>query len=208
MSASVFSRFLTVALASALTFGVGSISAPTVNEVLGASKSKHIAGGKVGYRTNRKFRSHRGYGSRGVSRAGIRRVGISSGSSKVRKFRRHNSVEIRRRQIEQRNRRVAIENHLQSVRRSGSVLANPHRSGALYYGNVRETIINEDPYTSAGTQVIYGGAARSVCPASHNCGYRVYENGTGPRIITPGLVRNGNLPAFDGLSGPVIITVD
>jgi len=50
--------------------------------------------------------------------------------------------------------------------------------------------------------------ADSACPAKHNCGYRIYSNGTGPRIITPGAGLGKGLPDFDGLRGPKIITLD
>ena len=46
----------------------------------------------------------------------------------------------------------------------------------------------------------------SACPAGHNCGYRVYEDRSGPRIIVPGISGAG-LPPQDGLRGPRIIRV-
>lgn len=70
-------------------------------------------------------------------------------------------------------------------------------------------------------QIIQGGAASnqevggaspgilaSECPSNHNCGYRIYENGTGPRIIRPNTGLSNDLPGFDGLNGSKIITLD
>lgn len=58
------------------------------------------------------------------------------------------------------------------------------------------------------TEVINTGKRpASKCPTRHNCGYRLYENGTGPRIIVPG-VNDPDLPAQDGLNGPLVITLD
>ncbi len=55
------------------------------------------------------------------------------------------------------------------------------------------------------TEVIPAGPpVVTECPAGFNCGYRLYENGTGPRIITPG-VSGKHLPPQDGISGPHII---
>jgi len=44
------------------------------------------------------------------------------------------------------------------------------------------------------------------CPSGLNCGYRLYDNGTGPRIIVLGTSNEG-LPDYDGLNGPKVIRV-
>jgi len=46
-----------------------------------------------------------------------------------------------------------------------------------------------------------------ACPSGYNCGYRIYSNGTGPRIITPGVGPADGLPQFDGVNGPAIIRI-
>ena len=77
---------------------------------------------------------------------------------------------------------------------------------AVLYDPPRETIINGD-FNDAGTQIIIG-APVPPCPRNHNCGYRIYSDGSGPRVITPG-VSSGNVGVqFDGIMGPTIITVD
>ena len=50
------------------------------------------------------------------------------------------------------------------------------------------------------------GREADPCPKGHNCGYRLYEDRTGPRIIVPGISGEG-LPPQDGLRGPKIIRV-
>lgn len=55
--------------------------------------------------------------------------------------------------------------------------------------------------------VIKGPSVQPACPVGHNCGYRLYEDGTGPRIITLGVSGKG-LPPQDGVSGPRIIRVN
>ncbi|MEM9278594.1 MAG: hypothetical protein AAGA76_08475 [Pseudomonadota bacterium] len=112
----------------------------------------------------------------------------------------------RRNDIARRNERLVIENELQSARRSGAVLANPNTSfgDALVLDPRREGVLSAgvDDNGTAGL------VTRNVqpCPKKYNCGYRIYSNGTGPRIITPGVAAGNGLPEFDGISGPVIIT--
>lgn len=139
-----------------------------------------------------------------TSRSGV----FLSGDVRRKKFRRnyrHDRIAKRRHEIARYNRRVFIENELRSVRRSGSVLANPVTNGIAVFDDRREVIINGDD--GAGTQVIVGGGVQP-CPTRHNCGYRIYEDGTGPRIITPGVSSGDSLPDYDGISGPVIITLN
>lgn len=104
----------------------------------------------------------------------------------------------RRRSIEARNERIAIQNAERRARNQNS------GAGVIVLGDDRQGILTADNGGVAGT--VYTQTA--PCPRSHNCGYRIYDNGTGPRIITLGVEQGGDLPAFDGLSGPQIITLD
>jgi len=58
---------------------------------------------------------------------------------------------------------------------------------------------------SSGVGITRGAPA---CPTGHNCGYRIYQDGSGPRIITPGIGAGDGLPEFDGVSGPLVITIE
>lgn len=107
----------------------------------------------------------------------------------------------RRRQIEKRNARVAREFRLKN--RKGQAVNQPIFVDPYYNGNGSGfvDIIGGD---SAGVAIYRG----QPCPTRHNCGYRLYSDGTGPRIITPGQVPSKDLPEFDGLNGPQVITLD
>ena len=89
-----------------------------------------------------------------------------------------------------------------------NIAIREHRSGIAQRNATNDIIILDDGGTSSasGVSVTRGAPA---CPSNHNCGYRVYQDGSGPRIITPGAggLADG-LPAFDGVYGPLIITVE
>jgi len=108
--------------------------------------------------------------------------------------RRDNLFIQRKREINRRNDRIVIENALQSERRSAAVLANPPS----------RPVIDDGLLTTTSNSV--ARASVLPCPTKYNCGYRLYSDGTGPRIITPGIPAGNGLPAFDGVSGPVILT--
>jgi len=144
------------------------------------------------------------YKSPPLRRKGVKRSGVNLGSSSfVNTKTRSRGLFQRRALIEQQNRRIVIENQLRSERRRASVLANPERFGRLD-GNFRQTIIDDPAFNGgAGTHTsFYRGT--QPCPAKHNCGYRIYQDGSGPRIIAPGIYGK-DLPKFDGIRGPVII---
>jgi len=72
-----------------------------------------------------------------------------------------------------------------------------------------DILILDDGGTSTGVSGVAVTRSVPACPKGFNCGYRVYEGGSGPRIITPGVGGPADgLPAFDGVSGPLIITVE
>lgn len=137
----------------------------------------------------RGYKSHRGFNKNRHSNY----------NRKHRVNRKYNSVNQRQRFIEKRNRRVTVENYIQAERRSRNVLANPHRSG-VYINGYRH---GSGYYGTGGDKIIYGNGFSNQCPSGHSCGYRLYENGSGPRIISPG-VNSG----LSGLNGPVVITLD
>ncbi len=147
---------------------------------------------------------------RAVSRSGVvilnGRTGRYNSGVLLRGNRRDRLFVQRQRDIARRNDRLVIENQLQSERRSASVLAN-RDSGRIGTGVVlgdRAGIISAENDGVAGVVSANG----IDCPRGYNCGYRIYSNGTGPRIIVPGVSAGDGLPAFDGVSGPNIITFD
>ena len=119
----------------------------------------------------------------------------------------YNRVEQRQRTIALRNERVLRENELKklraSTRRSGP-------NGRFLSRSERAELFNDGIFDSEFIPSSGGALLNSTseCPSNHNCGYRLYENGTGPRIITPGVQLGNDLPAFDGLNGPKIIRLD
>ena len=105
----------------------------------------------------------------------------------------------------------AYSNHYNQVLENGAysgvtanVYINDGHSSVGVYDTTRETIINNEP-VDAGTKIVTRRPVQP-CPSHHNCGYRVYSDGTGPRIITPGLNDKQVGVPFDGIHGPAIIT--
>ena len=54
----------------------------------------------------------------------------------------------------------------------------------------------------------FGPSGREFCPSGHNCGYRYYQDGSGPRIIQLGQKPGKGLPEYDPVNGPAIIRLD
>jgi len=106
----------------------------------------------------------------------------------------------RRRSIDARNEQISLERSIRSAERAAAA-----GGGVVVVGGNRQGILTSDFNGGVAGTVL---TQRTPCPRSHNCGYRLYSNGTGPRIITPGISAGGNLPEFDGLSGPQVITLD
>lgn len=148
------------------------------------------------------------------TRAITNRVGISRSGVRYGKYRRYNKhhrpnyrLNKRKREIARYNRQVERNNELRRLRAStrrsgpnGRFLSRGEREYLLdggYIGPVFEGDIQ-------GSGVINSNA----CPSGHDCGYRIYSDGTGPRIITPGVRLGKGLPSYDGLRGPKIITLD
>lgn len=139
---------------------------------------------------------------RSVSRGGVARSRTGVSSSVQRRSSRQNisRLKLRQQQIFDRNALVQRQNELRfeqslnrRVRPNGRPVLPTNNSGS-FNGSI------SDGFGSDG--VISG------CASSFNCGYRIYSDGTGPRIIRPGIDAGGDLPAFDGVSGAKIITLD
>lgn len=116
------------------------------------------------------------------------------------------SLVKRQRQIERRNSRVQRENAQRRLRAS---VRRTQPNGRFIDRKEKDLILLEVldqellNYGSSSGTVLRSNA----CPTNHNCGYRIYQDGSGPRIITPG-ISNDDLPDYDGLNGPKVITLD
>ncbi|MDJ0614634.1 MAG: hypothetical protein QNJ29_13275 [Rhizobiaceae bacterium] len=110
----------------------------------------------------------------------------------------------RRKLIEQRNRRVAFEN---AARRNRNAF-NGAAAGVLVLDVPTGNMIVSSQFDGGTSPSVVSQSTQAIpCPKGYNCGYRVYSDGTGPRIITLGAGPQNGLPEYDGLSGPLIITV-
>ena len=103
-----------------------------------------------------------------------------------------------------RRRRIEAYNHSIRKQRAGVIYSTAPGVASVYAPLERQGIITSG-YSDTG---VAGPVIQTTepCPARHNCGYRLYDDGTGPRIITPGVSAGKDLPPFDGLSGPRVIT--
>ena len=106
-----------------------------------------------------------------------------------------NAVKIRQNELRQ------LQGALRRTGPNGRFLTREEQAAAL------NGALIDDSSNGTITEVFDSGiASGSSCPSGINCGFRVYSDGTGPRIITPGI--SGGLPSFDGLNGPKVITLD
>ncbi len=144
-----------------------------------------------------------------TNRVGISRSGVRYG--KYRRYHKHHRLNYRlnkrNREIARYNRQVERNNELRrlraSTRRSGP-------NGRFLSRGEREYLLNGGYVGPVFNEGLQGSAVRNsnVCPSGHDCGYRIYSDGTGPRIITPGVRLGKGLPSYDGLRGPKVITLD
>lgn len=114
-------------------------------------------------------------------------------------------------QIQRQNEQTLRSNELKrlqgSIRRSqpnGRFLTRQEKLNILN----NNQIFDDQLASNQGVNAVSNGLSASSCPSNHNCGYRIYENGSGPRIIRPGVNYGNDLPGYDGLYGSKIITLD
>ncbi|MEO0327838.1 MAG: hypothetical protein AAF217_04505 [Pseudomonadota bacterium] len=176
-------------------------SAFAASKKSGKFKSGHVRYKQYGYKRGVKARNfHRANRAHRNLHSGVRRSGVYLSGS--RSYSGARGYIARRNQINRRNERVVLENALRREQRSGAVLANRGTSRGFFVDAPRQGILTAD---NGG---VVGNVVTNVnpCPARHNCGYRIYENGAGPRIIRPSIPAGNGLPPYDGVSGPVIYT--
>ncbi len=145
--------------------------------------------------SNRRFRNNsgfrRGFGNRGFRNRGavntINRAGVSLGHP-TRVGNRFYGRKSNRRNHRNRSDRLFI--HRRNTIEARNRRLNSNRSGVFR----SDGIIVERYYQASGALVINVPSANTgnysndwseseACPENHNCGYRFYSNGTGPRII-------------------------
>jgi len=136
-------------------------------------------------------------------RSGVRlgNIGLSSRNNAIRLIERDIKIRRRNDDLLRRNELRKLQSSLRRTRSNGRLLTRQEQADILN----SEVFLEEASSASQGSGVVLGA---STCPSKHNCGYRIYSNGTGPRIITPGVNGGNGLPDFDGINGPSIITLD
>lgn len=133
-------------------------------------------------RVNKRIRSSGGQVKKRVKRAA--RV------DSRRLFVREDQIARRNDQVQRRNELRLLQSTTRRTRPNGRFLSGVERDAQI------------------GDSLIGTGSLTSECPSNYNCGYRLYGDGSGPRIITPGYGSGKDLPKFDGVNGPSIITLD
>lgn len=199
---SLFTRFSGVSLSLALALSVF-VAEPFVTKSSALAGNSHYGT----YHAGKRVKPRAPVAS--IKRVGVTRSGVRLGNKKrhYNKQYRYNRVEQRNREIALRNLRVKEQNQLRrlkaSTRRSGP-------NGRFLNQRERVQILNDNVIGEEFISSSQGVELRtsSTCPTKHNCGYRIYDDGTGPRIITPGAYLKNDLPDYDGVTGPKIITLD
>jgi len=122
----------------------------------------------------------------------------------------NNEIRLIQTQIEKDRRNAELIRQQELKRLRGSI-RRTQPGGRFLTRQEQADILNGQPIFEDTVPIVETTGrvlAGSACPTKHNCGYRIYSNGTGPRIITPGVRLGKGLPDFDGLNGPKIITLD
>ena len=205
-------RNISLALAVALA---GSMTTPLVFDGDASAQSKRsgvILKGRSGVRSGRVVPRYRDPALRRLGFRKSGRIGASHHSSGVRlglagsRSRGKLAFVERARDIRRYNAGVAYRNE---VRRLRSATRRSQPNGRFLSRNERQAVIYGDYYSEPVATAHQGHSASGLrCPSRHNCGYRLYSDGTGPRLITPYVKQGGDLPLFDGVSGPKVITLD
>ena len=184
--------------ADAAKRGIKSSSSSSFKGILPGKRFSHKRSGKrfsnrrfnnrSGFRSNRfrnrgfRNRGHRNFGSVGINRAGVSLGPPTNVGNHFhgRKFNRRNHrnrgdrlFTHRRNTIEARNRSL-LRHQSRQFRNDGIIVERYYQpSGAL--------VISVP--SAGGSNYADDWSGAEACPENHNCGFRVYSNGTGPRII-------------------------
>lgn len=137
----------------------------------------------------------------GVRLNGVRPVNQNNG---IRLIQREIQIQRQNEQTLRRNEQRRLQGSIRRTQPNGRFLTRQERLDLLN----NNLVLEDEIVSSQDAGSIPSGLSVSSCPSKHNCGFRIYENGTGPRIIRPSTNFGNDLPGFDGLNGPKIITLD
>lgn len=140
------------------------------------------------------------------ARSGVRLNGLrpANQNNGIRLIQREIQIQRQNEQTLRRNQQRRLQGSIRRSQPNGRFLTRQEQLDLLN----NNQIIQDGVITDQQAGVVSGGILASECPSNHNCGYRIYENGTGPRIIRPSTALSNDLPGYDGLNGPKIITLD
>lgn len=182
---------------SALSIAVGAFSLIASPVVVSIEAQAGNAGKGVQARRSAGRSGFAGKRVQGFSgnRSNLRSQNVINGGKNLRVLQRDRQINIRNEQVQRRNELRLLQSTTRRSRPAGRFLSGQER-GAL----IGESLI--------GTGSITSNSGVSECPSQHNCGFRIYSNGSGPRIITPGIGSGKGLPKFDGVNGSSVIVLD
>lgn len=139
-------------------------------------------------------------------RSGVRLNGLqpTSQSNGIRLIQREIQIQRRNEEVARRNEQRRLQGSIRRTQPNGRLLSRQEQLDLLN----NNQIVGDEFISNQEVGGVSNGILASECPSNHNCGFRIYENGTGPRIIRPNSGVGSGLPSFDGLSGPKVITLD
>jgi len=119
------------------------------------------------------------------SRSGARLNGLRSGNqnNNIRLIQREIEIQRQNEQTQSRNSQRRLQGSLRRSQPNGRFLTRQEQLNLLN----NNQILEDQVLSNQGSGAVLGGLSASSCPSNHNCGYRIYNNGTGPRIIRPGV---------------------
>lgn len=139
------------------------------------------------------------------ARSGVKLNGLRRNNNNgIRLIQREIQIQRQNEQTARRNEQRRLQASIRRSQPNGRFLTRQEQINLLNNNQV----LGEDVFTNQDVGVGSAGILASECPSNHNCGYRIYENGTGPRIIRPSTNLGSDLPDYDGLNGPKVITLD
>jgi len=140
------------------------------------------------------------------ARSGVRLKGFrgNNRNDNIRLIQREIQIQRQNEETFRRNQQRRLQGAIRRTQPNGRFLTRQEKLDLLNNNQVFEDQVLTNQEVGGVSDRIFA----SDCPSKHNCGYRIYENGTGPRIIRPSTGFGNDLPNYDGLNGPKVITLD
>ena len=139
------------------------------------------------------------------ARSGVKLNGLRRNNNNgIRLIQREIQIQRQNEQTARRNEQRRLQGSIRRTQPNGRFLTRQEQINLLNNGQLLDEGVLTNQDVGGGS----AGVLASECPSNHNCGYRIYENGTGPRIIRPSSKFGNDLPGYDGLNGPKVITLD